>query len=219
MAQIFHPSTNTISRVTIFGGLILICLLVGIMYQVESSSYVTNADVVRQQPVQFSHKHHVGDDGIECRYCHTTVETLAFAGIPPTKTCMNCHSQLYVDSPYLEPVRESFRTGKPLIWTRVHKLADFVYFNHSIHVNKGIGCSSCHGRVDQMPLVRQVASLQMQWCLECHRHPEFYLRPKDQVFNMAWEPGPDQKERGLQLAKAYHIRPPDAITSCSTCHR
>ncbi len=219
MAQIFHPSTNTISRVTIFGGLILVGLLIGVMYQVESSAYVTNQDVVRQQPVQFSHKHHVGDDGIECRYCHTSVETSAFAGIPPTKTCMNCHSQLYVDSPYLEPVRASFRTGKPLVWTRVHKLPDFVYFNHSIHVNKGIGCSSCHGRVDQMPLVRQVASLQMQWCLSCHRHPEFYLRPRDQVFNMAWEPGPGQRQLGLQLAKAYHIRPPSAITSCTTCHR
>jgi hypothetical protein len=219
MPQIFHPSTNTISRLTIYGTVILIAVLFSALAEIERSSYVTEADVVREQPIQFSHKHHVGDDGIDCRYCHTSVEHSAFAGIPPTKTCMNCHSQIFADSPYLEPVRESFRTGKPLQWNRVHRLADFVYFNHSIHVNKGIGCETCHGRVDQMPLIRQVASLQMEWCLDCHRQPERYLRPREYVFNMSWEPPADQLEQGRKLASEYHIRSVADLTSCSTCHR
>ncbi|HJY88477.1 MAG TPA: cytochrome c3 family protein [Candidatus Acidoferrales bacterium] len=219
MAQIFHPSTNTISRVSLFSALFLIAFLLWLLAEVERSSYVTEANVEREQPVQFSHKHHVADDGIDCRYCHTSVETSAFAGIPPTKTCMNCHSQIFRDSPYLEPIRESFRTGKPIEWTRVHQLADFVYFDHSIHVNKGVGCATCHGRVDQMPLVRQVVSLQMEWCLGCHREPERYLRPGDQIFNMAWQPPPDQIEQGRQLAKGYKIRSVEELTSCSTCHR
>jgi len=219
MAQIFHPSTNTISRVSLFSALFLIALLLWLLAEFQRSSYITEANVEREQPVQFSHKHHVADDGIDCRYCHTSVETSAFAGIPPTKTCMNCHSQIFRDSPYLEPVRESFRTGKPVEWTRVHQLADFVYFDHSIHVNKGVGCSTCHGRVDEMPLVRQVASLQMEWCLDCHREPELYLRPHDQVFDMAWQPPSDQLEQGSRLAKLYKIRSVEELTSCSTCHR
>ncbi len=219
MAQIFHPSTNTISRVSLFSALFLIALLLWLLAEFQRSSYITEANVEREQPVQFSHKHHVADDGIDCRYCHTSVETSAFAGIPPTKTCMNCHSQIFRDSPYLEPVRESFRTGKPVEWTRVHQLADFVYFDHSIHVNKGVGCATCHGRVDEMPLVRQVASLQMEWCLDCHREPELYLRPHDQVFDMAWQPPSDQLEQGSRLAKLYKIRSVEELTSCSTCHR
>jgi len=219
MAQIFHPSTNTISRVSLFSVLFLIALLLWLLAEFQRSSYITEANVEREQPVQFSHKHHVADDGIDCRYCHTSVETSAFAGIPPTKTCMNCHSQIFRDSPYLEPVRESFRTGKPVEWTRVHQLADFVYFDHSIHVNKGVGCATCHGRVDEMPLVRQVASLQMEWCLKCHREPELYLRPHDQVFDMAWQPPSDQLEQGSRLAKLYKIRSVEELTSCSTCHR
>ena len=219
MAQIFHPSTNTISRVSLFSALFLIALLLWLLAEFQRSSYITEANVEREQPVQFSHKHHVADDGIDCRYCHTSVETSAFAGIPPTKTCMNCHSQIFRDSPYLEPVRESFRTGKPVEWTRVHQLADFVYFDHSIHVNKGVGCATCHGRVDEMPLVRQVAFLQMEWCLKCHREPELYLRPRDQVFDMAWQPPSDQLEQGSRLAKLYKIRSVEELTSCSTCHR
>ena len=194
-------------------------VLFGVGWGLQRSDWQTRADVERGQPVQFSHKHHVGDDGIDCRYCHTSVETSAVAGIPPTKTCMNCHSMLYNNVPYLEPVRESYRTGQPIEWTRVHELADFVYFNHSIHINKGVGCSTCHGRVDQMPLVRQVSSLQMEWCLNCHRHPEQYIRPRDQVFNMAWQPPANQLEQGLLLSREYKLRPPAALTSCSTCHR
>ena len=170
----------------------------------------------REQPVPFSHRHHVGGMGIDCRYCHTSVENAAFANIPPTKTCINCHSQIWANSPTLEPVRESFRTEKSIQWTRVHDLPDFAYFNHSIHVNKGIGCSTCHGPVDNMPLVWQEKSLQMEWCLECHRHPESYVRPREEVFNMEYQPPADQVALGSQLVKQYKIQ---SLTSCSTCHR
>ena len=190
MSQIFHRSTNTISRVTIFGAIFIIAAILIVALMINRSGYVTQAGVPREQPVPFSHQHHVGGIGLDCRYCHTTVETAAFANIPPTKTCMNCHSQIWSTSPTLEPVRDSFRTDKSIQWTRVHDLPDFAYFNHSIHVNKGVGCSTCHGQVDRMPLVWQHASLQMEWCLECHRHPEKYVRPRDQVFNMAYEPPP-----------------------------
>jgi hypothetical protein len=157
--------------------------------------------------------------GIDCRYCHTSVEKAAFAGIPPTKTCMNCHSQIWAQSPYLEPVRESFRTDRSLEWTRVNDLPDFVYFDHSIHVNKGVGCETCHGRVDEMPLMYQAATLQMRWCLDCHRNPEKYLRPKEQVFTMGWQPPVDQAVLGARLKREYHIRDEFVLTSCSTCHR
>ncbi|MEW6210969.1 MAG: cytochrome c3 family protein [Acidobacteriota bacterium] len=219
MGQIFHRSTNVISKVSIFGAVFFLGALLWLMMEFNRSSYNTQAFIPRDQPVQFSHKHHVGDVGIDCRYCHTSVETSAFAGIPPTKTCMNCHSQLFADSPYLEPVRESFRTGKPIRWTRVHDLPDFAYFNHSIHVTKGVGCSTCHGQIDQMPLVFQTASLQMEWCLGCHRQPEQFLRPKDKVFDMNWQPPADQLERGRRLAVEYKIPSADVLTSCSTCHR
>jgi len=219
LPQIFHRSTNTLSRLSLFSALFLVALFLSVLAEIERSSYITEADVVREQPIQFSHKHHVEDDGIDCRYCHTSVEQSAFAGIPPTKTCMNCHSQIFAASPYLEPIRESFRTGKPIEWTRVHKLPEFVYFNHSIHVNKGVGCVSCHGQVNLMPLVRQVASLQMEWCLDCHRHPERALRPREQVFNMHWQPPANQLEEGRRLAREYNIRSVEELTSCSTCHR
>ncbi len=157
MAQIFHPSTNTFSKVSIFGALFLVGGLLWMLSVVNRSSYVTQADVAREQPVPFSHKHHVGELGIDCRYCHTSVEVSSSANIPPTQTCMNCHAQIWSDSPTLEPVRASYRTGESIEWVKVHDLPDFVYFNHSIHVNKGIGCVSCHGRVDEMNLIYQVA--------------------------------------------------------------
>lgn len=219
MAQIFHRSTNTISRVSLFSALFLAALALVVAAAVARSPYMTNENIAREQPVQFSHKHHVADDGIDCRYCHTSVETSAVAGIPPTKTCMNCHSLLFADSPYLEPVRESFRSGKSIEWVKVHRLADFAYFNHSIHVNKGIGCSTCHGQVNQMPLVWQASSLQMEWCLACHRQPEQFLRPRDQVFNMEWQAPANQLELGKKLAQDYQIRSVELLTSCSTCHR
>ena len=220
MPQIFHRSANSISRLSVFGGIFIIAGIAWAGAEIQRSPYNTRAFVARQQPVQFSHKHHSGDDGIDCRYCHTTVEVSWFAGIPPTATCMNCHSQLFADSPYLEPVRESFRTGKPIKWTRVHDLPDFVYFNHSIHVNKGVGCSTCHGRVDQMPLTWSVVSLHMEWCLECHRNPAKYIRPREQVFNLDWPPpGYDQMAEGKKLMMRYDIDSVEEITNCSTCHR
>jgi len=216
MAQTFHRSANTVFLVSLIGLVLLVGGLVVLAYGLQSSPYVTRAYVEREQPIQFSHERHVAGNGIDCRYCHTSVETSAFAGIPPTKTCMNCHSQVFSNSPYLEPVRSSFRTGESIKWTRVHDLPDFVYFNHSIHVAKGVGCSTCHGRVDLMPLMFQVASLQMQWCLDCHRNPEKYVRPRDAVFRMDYEPPTDQLELGRRLVAEYNVQ---KLTSCSTCHR
>jgi hypothetical protein len=157
--------------------------------------------------------------GIDCRYCHTSVETSSFANIPPTKTCMNCHSQIWVTSPYLEPVRASFRTGQSLEWVRVHNLPDFVYFNHGIHIKKGVGCETCHGRLDRMPGIWQVNTLQMEWCLGCHRAPENYVRPREAVFTMGYKPSEPQSELGPRLVKEYGIDGPRRLTSCSTCHR
>jgi hypothetical protein len=230
--QIFHRSTNTISRATIFGAIFLIALILWACIQFQRSPYVTYAKVARPQPVPFSHQHHVAGLGIDCRYCHTSVEKSSFAGIPPTKTCMNCHSQIWVGAPLLEPVRESFRSGKSLVWTRVNDLPDFVYFDHSIHINKGVGCNTCHGPVDRMPLMYNYASLQMEWCLDCHRDPAKNLRPRDQVFNMRYEPPSsrkplsldgelftDQLSLGMHLVEKYNLRTEKDITSCSTCHR
>ena len=232
MAQIFHRSTNTISRATIFGSVFVVCALFWAAAQIQRSPYVTYAGVVRPQPAPFSHQHHVAGLGIDCRYCHTSVEDSRFAGIPPTKTCMNCHTQIWTNAALLEPVRESFRANKSLVWTRVNDLPDFVYFDHSIHINKGVGCNTCHGPVDRMPLMYNYATLQMEWCLNCHRAPEKNLRPRDQVFNMRYEPPSsnkpleldgrtftDQNTLGLHLVNKYKLRTERDITSCSTCHR
>src|SRR5260370_1212716 len=189
MPQIFHHSTNALSRATIYGAVFILLAALWVTAEINRSSWNTGQWVERDQPVQFSHKHHVGDDGIDCRYCHTGVETSAVAGIPPTKTCMNCHSVLYNTAPYLEPVRESYRSDTSIEWVKVHRLADFAYFNHSIHVNKGVGCSTCHGQINQMPLVFQASTLLMQWCVECHRNPEAVVREKkEDVFSMDWTP-------------------------------
>jgi hypothetical protein len=214
--QVFHHSTNTLSRLSIFGALFAVVFALWLGREINRSPYVTQADTTREQPVPFSHAHHVGGIGIDCRYCHTAAETSATAGVPPTKTCMNCHSQIWADSPMLEPVRASFRSGKAIEWTRVHDLPDFAYFDHSAHVNKGVGCTTCHGRVDQMPLMWQEASLYMEWCLDCHRQPEKYVRPKEEVFNPAYEPPANQLELGRRLVAEYGIQ---ARTSCSACHR
>jgi len=216
MAQIFHPSTNTLSRLSIFGAVFVVAGLLWLLAAINRSPYVKQAGVARAQPVPFSHKHHVQGLGIDCRYCHTAVEESAFAGLPSTKTCMTYHSQIWADSPMLEPVRESFRTDRPLRWTRVHDLPDFVSFDHSIHVQKGIGCATCHGRVDEMPLMWQEHSLQMEWCLECHRAPERFVRPRSQVFTMDWQASASQAALGQQLVQEYHIV---SMTSCSVCHR
>jgi len=216
MPQIFHRSTNTIARVSIFGAVLIVAGLLWLIAEVQRSAWVTEAHAAREQPIQFSHERHVGGNGIDCRYCHTSVEDSPFAGIPPTKTCMNCHSQIFANSPFLEPVRQSFQSGASIQWTRVHDLPDFVYFDHSIHVRKGVGCTTCHGPVDRMPLMWQEQSLQMEWCLECHRNPERFVRPRDAVFRVDYVPPADQVALGTRLVAAYQIQ---RLTSCSTCHR
>ena len=216
MAQLFHPRFGLFLKLTLLTGLLLIVTAVLVWRGVIARPFGIGEPV--EQIVPFSHAHHVGQEGFDCRYCHTSVETSAFAGIPPTKTCMTCHSQLYTDTPMLAPVVESWRNNTPLNWQRVHDLPGFVYFNHSIHVNKGVGCVSCHGRIDQMPLTWRVAPLQMQWCLDCHRAPEQHLRPLDQVFNLDWQPPEDQLALGKRLIERYHIQT-DRLTDCSICHR
>jgi len=216
MAQIFHPSTNTFSKFTIFGAIFVVAGALWAFLTIERSSYVTQARVVRKQPVPFSHRHHVSQLGLDCRYCHTSVEESSFAGIPPTKTCMTCHSQIHTNAAMLEPVRESWRTGKSLEWIRVHDLPDYVYFNHSIHVNKGIGCDTCHGPIGEMALTWRENSLNMEWCLGCHLAPEEHVRPREFVFNTEWRPAIEQKILGPKLVDAYNIK---SLTNCSTCHR
>lgn len=228
MAQLFHPSTNAFSRATIFGG---VFILAGLGWAIDTwvrSSYVTQVDVVRDQPVPFSHDHHVSGLGIDCRYCHATVENSSFADLPPAQTCMSCHSQLWENASVLEPLRASFREDKPLKWTRVNDLPDYVYFDHSIHVAKGVGCEVCHGRVDKMPLMTKAHSLYMKWCLDCHRDPGPNLRPREEVFNMGWTAdtglargGPRGDEGlalGRELMRRYHVRT-DGLTDCTVCHR
>ncbi|MGD0498376.1 MAG: cytochrome c3 family protein [Bryobacteraceae bacterium] len=219
MSQIFHHSANALARASLVLGVVAVGFLAWLGGGLDRSAYVTRQMQAREQPVPFSHAHHVGDEGLDCRYCHTTVETSNTANIPPTKTCMNCHSQIWKTSPTLEPVRASFRTGASIEWTRVHDLPDFVYFNHSIHIAKGVGCETCHGRVDQMPLTHQVASLRMEWCIDCHRHPEEYVRPRAFITTMGYQPAGDPEEIGRRLVKEYAIQDARTLTSCSTCHR
>lgn len=215
MPQIFSPSTNTLSKVSIVAGGLLAGTGALALTTANRWPWINNVDVAVEQQVPFSHKHHVGGLGIDCRFCHTAVEESATAGIPPVKTCMGCHSVVWKDAPMLEPIRESFRVDVPVQWNKVHDLPDFVYFNHSIHVKKGIGCESCHGRVDQMPLMWKVNSLNMEWCLACHRNPSNFVRPREQVTTMGWKPE-DQAELGAKLVQEYKIQ---SLTNCSTCHR
>jgi hypothetical protein len=216
MAQLFQPSANSLARISIAATVLLVIGVIWGAYQLNAGSFITDVGFRPEQPVPFSHKHHVSDDGIDCRYCHTSVENSAFAGIPATEICMGCHSQIWNNAELLEPVRASFRTGESLEWARVHDLPDFVYFDHSIHVNKGVGCSTCHGRVDQMQLTYKVNTLYMQWCVKCHRNPEQYVRPRDQIFNMAYEAPANQPELGARLVSEYRIQ---KLTDCYTCHR
>jgi hypothetical protein len=215
MPQIFQRSTNTLSRVSIYGAAFVVAGGLWGLVEINRSDFMTEVGVARVQPVQFSHKHHAGELGIDCRYCHTGVERAAVANVPPTRTCMNCHAQIWRDSPFLEPVRRSLANDVPLQWIKVHDLPDFVYFRHDVHVAKGVGCVTCHGRVDRMNQLYQTASLQMEWCLECHRHPERHLRPREHVFEMAWQPDASTPS-GEELVRAYHVH---TRTDCSTCHR
>jgi hypothetical protein len=220
MAQLFHRGANNIAKAS----MVVVIVLGGVVFyaytQIARSSYLTNRGVEKQQPVQFSHKHHVGDDGIDCRYCHTSVETAASAGIPPTQTCMNCHNQLYSDQDYLEPIRASYRDNKPIEWQRVHDLPGYAYFNHSIHVAKGVGCATCHGQIDNMPAVYQENTLQMEWCLACHKNPAPNIRPKDEIYNISWDKSEITADQQKEVdAKIKTLRSRELLTSCSTCHR
>jgi len=214
--QIFHQSANTLARLSVIGAMLMAGGGLWLLAELNRSSYVTDAGLEREQPIPFSHAHHVGAIGIDCRYCHTSVEVSSFAGIPPTKTCMNCHSQLYADSPTLEPVRRSFRENEPILWNRVNDLPDFVYFDHSAHINKGVACITCHGPVNRMDLMYKEATMKMEWCLDCHRHPERYVGPREAVFLTDWSPPHDEPDLGKRLVKEYEIAP---RTDCNTCHR
>jgi hypothetical protein len=286
MAQVFDRSSNALARFSlVLTGVIVIALGVT-LDQLQRSPWVTRQGQRPDQPIPFSHKHHVEGLGLQCQYCHTQVEKAAYAGIPPTKTCINCHAQIWTNAELLEPVRQSWATGASIQWIRVHDLPDYVYFNHEIHVNKGIGCASCHGRVDEMPLMYQQNTLQMEWCLNCHRNPAVNLRPTSEIYNMAWAgpssdkpvwctstggssgstaqqvsctttnpsgKGPEvammqspaeshgttasdvppvgitmpasyqkftnQVDLGKYLTTQYHIRNPEQLSSCETCHR
>lgn len=219
MSQVFPKSANAWSKGSIIALVFVVIAVANIVLLLQRSDFVTAANNFVEQPVQFSHQHHAGGIGIECRYCHTSVEVSPSAGIPPTKTCINCHSQIWSTSPYLEPVRASFRDDKPLNWIRIHDLPDFVYFNHSVHVGNGVGCETCHGRVDRMPLMLQKSTLQMEWCLDCHRDPARYVRPLDQITTMGYVPATSQADLGAQLVKQYRIADAERLTNCSVCHR
>jgi hypothetical protein len=221
MPQIFSPRSNTLFRLV----LLLAVLgaagtgVFGITW--KWSSYETEVNMPSHQPVPFSHQHHVAGLGLDCRYCHTSVEKTATAGMPPSKTCMTCHSQIWQQASMLQPVRDSFAKNIPLEWNRVYKLPKYVYFNHSIHVNKGIGCTSCHGAIDRMPLTWKVKPFYMKDCLACHREPERSIRPKAEVFSQSWQPSAnpaEQLDRGKKLVEEYHI-PMQRLTDCYTCHR
>ncbi|GAB3681553.1 cytochrome c3 family protein [Salinisphaera aquimarina] len=195
-------------------GVLGLGLIAGVLAR---SDYATTQNRALEQPVPFSHQHHVAGLGIDCQYCHTSVTESQFAGLPPTHTCMTCHSQLWTNADMLAPVRQSLEQNKPLQWQRVHDLADYVYFNHSVHVTNGVPCQACHGRVDKMPLMQQSKSLTMGFCLDCHRDPAPNLRPASAITAMGWKPGPDTPS-GHALMKQYGIDP-QGLTDCVTCHR
>ncbi len=218
MGQIFHRRTNTVARASVAALVLLVAALWWTLNALEWSPFATRVRVPRDQPVPFSHQHHVAGLGIDCRYCHASVETSAFAGMPPTETCMTCHSQVWTDAPMLQPVRNSLAHSTPLHWTRVNDLPEFVFFDHSIHVRQGVGCSTCHGRVDRMPLTWKAHSLYMKWCLECHKDPARFVRPRSEIFNMNWAPPENQAVTGRALVKEYNIRT-EQLTDCGICHR
>jgi len=218
MAQLFPKSANYLAPASIAALVLVAGGAVGSLLALDYAGFNQRRGETVEQPVPFSHEHHVAGLGIDCRYCHTAVEKSASAGVPPTSTCYNCHKIVWNEAPMLEPVRSSYRTGQPIEWNKVHDLPDFTYFNHSIHVAKGMGCATCHGPVHQMRLMRSAQPLQMRWCLECHRNPEKFIRPKEEIYNMTWK-AKDQETLGRELVEKYKVRPPAEITSCGTCHR
>lgn len=219
MPQIFHPRSNVLVRYGAPAAVVLTGLLVFAWVRADWSPWTSREGVPIKQPIPFSHEHHVGGLGIDCRYCHTTVEESSTAGMPETHTCMTCHSHVWTEAPVLAPVRRSYENKEPIKWIRVHDLPDFVYFDHSIHVNKGVGCESCHGRVDQMPVMQKEHALYMSFCLDCHREPERFIRPKELVFAFGYDLTNDQQQTvGRRLVAEYDIHE-EQLTDCSVCHR
>lgn len=216
--QMFTPGANTFARLSVLVGGLVVALVLTFVFVRAPSPTARAVGVPVDQPVRFSHKLHSDQLNIDCGYCHTSVEESSYAGIPPTETCMTCHSQIATYSELLEPVRLSYATGERLAWNQVNNLADHVYFNHSIHVNKGVGCETCHGQVEQMPLVWRAEVMTMEWCLECHREPERFIRPPDEIYTFNWQPSVPQSELGPQLVEEYHIDT-EGLTDCSVCHR
>jgi len=241
MAQVFRPSSNTLSRASLLSVILLPAALLMAGSTITRSPYNTKVAVPLDQPVPFSHEHHAVELGIDCRYCHSTVEKSSFAGIPPTHTCMSCHSQIWTNSPLLEPVRQSYQTDTPIQWVRINRLPDFVYFNHSIHVNKGVNCNVCHGTVNKMQMTYKGKPFWMSWCLECHREPWKFLRPREEVFNVYYKlqagkplthdefnltsdsnyaPNQERMEEGKRLVQQYNIKAEKGeLTDCWICHR
>lgn len=218
MPQLFGPRANLVARASLAASLLVVVGGLWGLMMLSRSSYATGVGIPLAQPVPFSHAHHVAGLGIDCRYCHTTVETAPNAGLPPTETCMTCHSQIWTDAPVLAPIREGFASGEAIPWVRVSRLADFVYFDHSIHIQRGVGCSTCHGAVETMPITWQAKAFEMRFCLDCHREPETALRPRSAVVDMTWQPPPDQAVHGRQLLQAYGIDT-KRMLDCSVCHR
>src|SRR3569623_1385884 len=218
MAQIFSHQTSQIVYLVLYGLLVLVLIVPTAWVTIDRAPWVTGQYVALDQPVPFSHAHLVGEVGRSCQYCHQGVLTSASAGLPATEVCMTCHSQILKDAPVLAPIRASFQTGKPVVWNRVNALPDYVYFNHAAHVNNGVGCVTCHGRVDDMPLMQQAAPLTMEWCLNCHRDPAPNLRPETAEFSMDWQPADDPRNLGTALLAHYKIHP-DTLTDCYVCHR
>ena len=219
MRQLFAPGADAVFRLAI---LLVVAGVIGLFLVTagfSTSSYISRVGIAPDQPLPFSHKHHSGELGIDCRYCHAQAEYLATAGIPPTWTCMTCHSQIWTGSEMLAPVRDSLARNMPLVWARLNQLPSYVYFNHSIHIQKGIGCTSCHGAVTSMQLTYRANAFEMEFCLNCHRNPEKFVRKPGEVWNMEWSPPADQDKVGPQLVADYHIAGPGRLTDCSICHR
>ncbi|ARN79717.1 cytochrome c3 family protein [Methylocystis bryophila] len=218
MPQIFRPFADTIARIVLIAIILVPLAAIGVAYGVMRSPFITGENITLEQPVPFSHEHHVGGLKLDCRYCHSSVEKSPVAGVPPTHTCMTCHSQIFTNAPMLAPVRESLAEGKPIRWKRVHHLPAYVYFDHSVHIANGVGCSTCHGAVETMPLMRQTQPLTMSWCLDCHRNPAPNLRPLADIFKTGWRPPEDQERKGRELLQEHRIDT-GHLTDCSTCHR
>jgi Cytochrome c7 and related cytochrome c/Class III cytochrome C family len=217
MPNYFPPNSNAFAKWLIWGGVVFTALLATSLV-VFARTFNNKVGVPVEQPVAFSHALHNGQMGIDCRYCHSSVEVSNTANVPSTEVCMTCHSQIRVGSPQLANVQKSWDTGTPIEWNKVHDLADFVYFNHSAHINKGMGCTECHGQINKMEAIWKNKPLTMGWCLECHRNPASRVRPKEEVFNMEYQHPENQAELGAVLVKDYHINT-EKLPQCSTCHR